>query len=270
MHTEYFFIHGYWPIFFCLAFSFTIFAVIGLYLTLRYVSQDFREQHNELNSYGLATISIFSAVLMAFVAVAAWEKYENAQEAVSQEAQYLSDIIRGSLVLPQPLGSIMREKGSIYLELVVHKEWPAMGKKEVDFNSGWEQLSDLYFQMSKFKSSDPTVQVIFSDLFQKLNNLSDARRSRILLSHRHFPPIMWCAVFVSAIFNIIFLFLFGMRSKRMHYAMTIFISMVIGCIFALIVSFDRPFQHSMSVSPDPFTSIDANYKSYQKRYDAKH
>lgn len=269
MHSESFFMHADWIIFFLLALGFAVFGIVGLYLTLKYVSQDFREQHNELNSYALATISVFSAVLLAFVAVVAWEKYEKAQEAASLEAQYLSDLLRGSIVIPEPLRSVIQKRGATYLDLVVQKELPAMGEEKIDLTPGWDELVGIYFEMSKFKTDDQTAQVIFSDLFQRLNNLSDARRSRILLSHKHFPSILWSAICLSALFNIIFLFFFGMRSKKIHYALTILISIVIGCIFALIVSFDRPFQRSMPISIDPFTGITENFENYQERYGTK-
>ena len=225
-----------------------------------------REKHTELVSYGLATISIFSAVLLAFIAITAWESYGKAEVATSQEAQLVADVLRSSFAMPEPLRSKIMDGGTRYLDILIDEEWPSMAAQNMNFVRGRDELVELYIQVAKFRTGDSILQIQYANLYEKINNLIDARRSRILLAHQHFQPIVWGVVLIAALMNIVFLFLLSMESAKLHAAITSLISIVIGCIFALIICFDRPFQGGLAISSDAFGNVKSSFLVYRGKY----
>jgi len=245
---------------------FLVFAMIGLALSIKIIPNGLREKHTELVSYGLATSSIFSAVLLAFIAVSAWESHGKAEAATSQESLLVADVLRSSFAMPEPLRSQIRKGAVNYLDIVIDEEWPAMANQKLNPKRGWDELVDLYMNISKFRSADPIVQIQYASLYEKMNNLIDARRSRILSEKQNFQPIVWGVVLVGAFLNIAFFFFFSMQSTKMHIVMTAMIAIGIGVIFVLIISFDRPFQGAMAISPEAFSNLKYNYVQYNQRY----
>ena len=245
---------------------FLAFALLGLALSIKLIPKGVKEKHMELVSYGLATISIFSAVLLAFIAVSAWESHGKAETATSQESLLIADVLRSSFAMPEPFKSQIRQGAVAYLDIVINEEWPAMANEKLNPKRGWDELVDLYMNISKFRSTDPIVQIQYASLYEKINDLIDARRSRILAEKQSFQPIVWGVVLVGAFLNIAFFFLFNMESAKMHVAMTSMIAIGIGVIFVLIISFDRPFQGAMAVSSEAFSNLKHNYVQYKQKY----
>jgi hypothetical protein len=266
MIANYFYSQNAWVMFFSVLMAFVAFSMLGLFVSIKLIPKIVREKHTELVSYGLATISIFSAVLLAFIAITAWESYGKAESATSQEAQLVADVLRSSFAMPEPLRSQMIDGGTQYLDIVIKEEWPSMADQTMNFKRGRDELVMLYINVSKFRTSDAILQIQYANLYEKINNLIDARRSRILLAHQHFQPIVWGVVLIGALMNIVFLFLLSMESVKLHIAITSLIAIVIGCIFALIICFDRPFQGGLAISPDAFNNVKNSFLEYQNKY----
>lgn len=266
MIVSYFYSQNAWVMFFSVLIGFVIFSILGLFASIKLIPKAVREKHTEQVSYGLATISIFSAVLLAFIAITAWESYGKAEAATSLEAQLVGDVLRSSLAMPEPLRSQIIDGSTQYLDILIKEEWPSMAGQDMKFKRGRDGLVKLYMDISKFRASDPILQIQYGNLYEKINNLIDARRSRILLAHQHFQPIIWGVILISALINIVFLFLLSMESVKIHIAITSLIAIAIGCIFALIICFDRPFQGGLAISPEAFSSVKNNFLEYRDKY----
>jgi len=266
MIANYLYSHNVWTMFFFVVFCFIAFSLLGLWIALKLIPKSVRQKHTELVSYGLATVSVFSAVLLAFIAVNSWEDYGKAETATSQEAQLVADVLRSSFAMPEPLRSTIRNRSQSYLDVVINEEWPSMANQDMNFRHGWNELIGLYIEVSKFRTGDAILQIQYANLYEKINNLIDARRNRILIAHQHFEPIVWAVVLIGASINIIFLFLFNMESIRLHACMTLLIAIAIGCIFALIICFDRPFQGGLAIKSDAFSNVKENYLFYLNKH----
>lgn len=244
---------------------FGLFTFFGIRL-FKLIPAHIRDAHKDTVSYGLATISIFTAVLLASIAVTAWELHDKAETSVSQEAQLTADVLRSSFAMPEPLRSEIWKNGVAYLDIVIKEEWPQMGNANHDFQKGWDALVHLYMNTIAFRTSDSVLQIQYSDLYQKVNSLIDARRSRILSSKNHLPPIVWATLIAAAIINIVFLFLFSMESQAMHDLIAILISVVIGFVIAFILAFDSPYEGAMAIPSDAYESIRINFIKYRALY----
>ncbi len=78
----------------------TLIAVTGPFAVRRFVRLERLQTNNEVAGFKFATVGVLYAVLLAFVVVVVWQKYNDAENVVSQEAGALAAIYRISADLP--------------------------------------------------------------------------------------------------------------------------------------------------------------------------
>ena len=103
-------------------------ACLGLSVFHRLVHVGVRRAHNDLAGFTFATISVVYAVLLAFIAVATWEAFSNAERVVDEEAGYIGNLYRDSAGLPQPIGGNIRDLLRQYTDMVISQEWPVSNR----------------------------------------------------------------------------------------------------------------------------------------------
>ncbi|MBU3657617.1 MAG: DUF4239 domain-containing protein [Rhodocyclaceae bacterium] len=241
------------------------FAIIGVKLSKK-MPNAIREQHTDVISYGLATISIFTAVLLTSIAVIAWEHHDTATKNVSKEAELVGDVMRSALAMPEPLRSDIFERGINYLDVVLNEEWPSMANDEVPFSHGWDQLIQIHRSAVGFTSTNSITQIQYSMLYGKIHELFDARRERILSYKNRLQPIVWISIVAAALINISFLFFFSLKADWLHHVIAIMVSVAIGFVFVLTILFDRPFEGALAIQPKAYENVKANFLKYKPLY----
>src|SRR5207247_1054919 len=101
-------------------------SALGLVVVHRFVPVESRRSHNDVAGY-LSNIAAFVyAVLLAFIAVAVWQDYGNAQSTAQLEANAASDVFRQAAGYPEPFRGRVREGIRIYIEAVM-RQWAREG-----------------------------------------------------------------------------------------------------------------------------------------------
>src|SRR3977135_4059744 len=112
--------------------SLAIVAVIGTILLelggRHFVSATFRRQHNDIAAAIFSIIGVTYAVLLAFVAMLAWEGYNRAKAASYAEATLIGDVYNLSAGFADPEKSSIRNEILGYARRVATVEWPAGGR----------------------------------------------------------------------------------------------------------------------------------------------
>jgi ABC-type multidrug transport system fused ATPase/permease subunit len=230
-------------------------SLLGLTITHRLLPQSFRKEHNEFTGFMIAVVSVFYAVLLAFIAVAVWESFGKAQEIVSHEASLVDDIFNDATTMPEPLRTGIPMDLGNYLKVVLDEEWPAM-KAGIPFGeNGWTPLRRVHTSLSRFHTDDLVHAAMFSEILQRLNTLYDARRARLQATNEHLQPAIWGVVIAGLALTIAFTYLFGMSSFRMHMLMTAAAAAAIGLTVVLIIAFDYPFRGEVQVGSEPFEKV---------------
>src|SRR5271170_2219700 len=96
----------YWPFWAQNAFVLLVFSgvsVLGLYLVRVTVPLERLKQNHEVAGFTFGVIGAFYGLLLAFVIVAAWERFDRADALVQNEAMGLASLYRLSTGLPQPV-----------------------------------------------------------------------------------------------------------------------------------------------------------------------
>src|SRR5205085_7914268 len=77
-------------------------SLAGMLLVRRRVPQSVLREHNEVAGFLIAVIGVAYAVLLVFVVIAVWEKFEAARATAEHEAGALANLYRIAEGLPEP------------------------------------------------------------------------------------------------------------------------------------------------------------------------
>src|SRR5262252_1792418 len=107
-------------------------ATILLELGVRnFVSAAFRRQHNDIAAAIFSIIGVTYAVLLAFVAMLAWEGFNKAKSAAYVEAVQVMDVFQAANNLSEPARTNLIAGLKRYTASVIATEWPAQAEGHV-------------------------------------------------------------------------------------------------------------------------------------------
>ena len=95
----------YWPIWAQIVFVLVVFSglsVLGLYVVRRLVPLEKLKENHEVAGFTFGVVGAFYGLLLAFVIVAAWERFDRANEQVQSEATALISLYRLSKGFADP------------------------------------------------------------------------------------------------------------------------------------------------------------------------
>lgn len=225
-------------------------SVLGLLLTHRIVPHALRRSHNDVAGVLIAVVGVVYAVLLAFIAVAVWQDYNDADAIVHREASLAGDIHQDALNMKPPAGPALRVLVRRYVGIVIGDEWPAMraGGESATAAATLDELQNAVFTF-------PYRGPLFDDVLQRVNALADARRDRLINGNSGLQPVAWFVLLAGSALTILFCFLFGVPDLRLHAVMTALVAASIALVLFLIVSFDYPFRGAVSITPEAFENV---------------
>jgi Protein of unknown function (DUF4239) len=244
-------------------------SLIGLVIAHRFLQLDLRRRHNEFAGFNSALVGVVFAVLLAFIAVAAWESFGKAADTAEKEASLTGDLFRDSFTMPEPTRTELLNHIRDYVEIVVDKEWPAMAAGASFGDEGWAPLFKFHRALSGIQTANPMQVVMVTEALTRLNSLYDARRERILAAQDHIEPMVWAVVLLGTFITITFTYLFGMESFRLHMLMTGVLAATLALVIVLIVAFDYPFRGEVQVTPGGFRNVRHNMESVGLKFEAR-
>ncbi len=237
-----------------------ILSWIGLFLFDRVVHVSTRSRHNDVAGFIIAIIGVVYAVLLAFIAVAAWTSFDNANSIVQQEANLVGNLYRDSVAVSEPARGEMRQDLKAYVDHVVDSEWPMQRNGEVDQAHGWVPVEKLHRTITGIDAKTRGEAVVEAEMLRTLNELYNARRTRLLAAEDGIPDTIWWILMLGGVTTVAFTYFFGMPSMRMHYAMTGVLAASMALVMVLIVALDWPFRGQVSISPEAYEAVRATMK----------
>lgn len=205
-------------------------------------------RHNDVAGFLLSVVGVIYAVVLGFVVIVAWQKYDTAKHDVESEVAATIDLDHAVTGFPAPLRNRLRKQLLAYAHRVVSDEWPAMRAGRLGL-AGSPILEEVSTEIETFAphtmAQADTHQVALADI----QRAWDARRERILQDEPSVPPILWMALVAGAVATLGFAYLFGVENRLAQLVMTAIVAALIGIMFVVIAAFDRPFRGSVGIAP---------------------
>ena len=105
----------------------TILAASGPILIRRWWGYERLASNNEIAGFKFATVGVVYSVMVAFAVIVVWEKFNDAELAVVQEAGAAATLYRLSAGAEPDMVATRKALGD-YLNAAIEGEWPAMAK----------------------------------------------------------------------------------------------------------------------------------------------
>jgi hypothetical protein len=235
--------------------SLTAIAVIGTilleFVIRRLVPHDVRQQHNEIAAAIFSIIGVTYAVLLAFVAMLAWEGLNKAKAASHMEAAQLMDVFQAARSLPEPTRRSFIGGLNDYATAVIGIEWPTQAEGQV-VRAGDKYVGELDQLVADLGPVNQTNASISMWLGQALMRLRDARQERLLAAETTIPGIVWFVLIVGGAITIAFGSFLGSPSLRMHLGMCSLLAVSGVLVLVLIIALSSPFRGEFRISTAPF------------------
>jgi hypothetical protein len=220
----------------------------------QFLSVEFRRGYNDVTAAIFSVIAVTFAVLLAFVAMLAWDGFNKAKAASYAEASGVLDVYDASVGLADPDMSAMRDDIIGYLETVVRVEWPAQAEgRTVDRGAAYlEKLNGIAIGLKPSGVADGNLQAL---LLQSLTRLRDARQQRLLAAETTIPAVVWVVTLVGGGLTIAFSSFLGFPSLGMHLVMSAMLAISGVLVLVLIIALSNPFRGDFRVSTLPFDRV---------------
>ncbi len=229
-------------------------SVAGLVIVRRYISHKVLKGHNDIAGAIFNTLGVAYAVLLAFVAVVAWQNFDRSSQNVESEANCLINIARDSSAFGKEFHEQAMTLAMEYSNSVVKDEWPllASGEGSSRTREAFEKLFSLY---TVYMPQNKREEIFLSESIKNLNMLGELRRTRIFDSKQGIHPILWMILLAGAAVTVVFTFFFGSDNHQAQILMTSLLATLIALIIYTILMLDFPFTGSVSIEPTAFRQM---------------
>jgi hypothetical protein len=230
-----------------------VFAVASHAALQRIFRTEMLRQHNDVAGFLFSAIGVLYAVVLGFVVVVVWEKYDSTVANVDAEASAASDLYHAVDGYPEPVRHQIRRDLSRYAAAVIRVEWPAMMRDMPVPDDASRLLEDADYRIATFSPKTPEESDAQQVAMAEILRVFDARRERLIKAAPLVPGVLWFALVAGAMAMIAFAYLFGVENQHTQLMMTAILVGLIAILFVVIHAFAHPFSGSVRISDEGWT-----------------
>lgn len=232
----------------------TLLAMAGPSVVRRLVRLDTLSVNNEVAGFKFATVGVLYAVLLAFAVILVWEHFSAAESNVAREAGAGATIYRLIDGIEGESARTLRANLTTYLETAIREEWPAMEKGK-ESAAVTKALDNVYAAALSYRPADPRGVALVQSILLQLDQVTEARRARLLKAAGIVPGIVWAVLCTGAVITIGFTFFFGTSNIRAQSVMTGGLALLVTSALLIVVAIDHPFSGSVKVGPEALVEV---------------
>jgi hypothetical protein len=230
--------------------SFLVVANGCMLLTRRWVLRHWAP-FREIVNYFVSAVGVIYAVLLAMIAVAAWQNFTIVGDLATKEASETLNLFRDAEGLPEPERRALQPLLQEYVRVVIEREWPDM-QKGLATEASNDVMDKIVSRIVHLRPDGEAGSVLFAEMFARLNSLLDLRRQRLLSVDVGLLPALWVVVLVGAVINIGLTLLVAIPDIRLNLLLTSSYALMVGLTVYLIFVVDHPLWGDVSVQPSGF------------------
>ena len=226
-------------------------SVLGLYIVRILVPLETLKKNHEVAGFTFGVLGAFYGLLLAFVIVAAWERFDRANANVQEEGVALISLYRLSKGYSAPTGSDLQHAIRAYTHRLIDVEWPDMA------NSNFASIDDsvgtlsLWQIVATYKPEDSRRSLLLDKSFDQLSKLTEETSLRYLYSKENLPSVVWLVIYAGLFITIGFSYFFGLETFFSQALMCAVFSALLGLTILAILELAHPYQGSVVVSSQP-------------------
>lgn len=222
------------------------------FLVARFTSSEIRTAHNDRAGFILAVIGVIYAVLLAFVAIGVWERFQQAETRSYEEAGALATVFRDSQAFPN--SQALRASLHAYVRSVIKDEWPRMRRGDQSHDAD-QLLESVAREIRALPVTSRGLEDVHSQMLSAVDTALMDRETRLTVDATGINKIMWLVLITGAYVTVAFTYLFGFDRTLMQLLMVGGLAFLIGLVLFLVLALDYPYRGSISVGPEAFRAL---------------
>ncbi len=231
---------------------FSSLSVLGLYIVRMWVPLERLKQNHEVAGFTFGVLGAFYGLLLAFVIVAAWERFDRADEKVQNEALAATSLYRLAKGYTSPVNQEMEQAVRAYVRRIVNVEWPEMAASVNGRKEDLTGVLGLWAIATNYHPADPQQEMLIDKSFDALEEMSNDRGFRYMYQRENFPSVVWLVIYTGLLITIGFSYFFGLEKFKSQALMCAIFADLLGLTILAIVELAHPYQGVVVVSKEPF------------------
>ena len=229
----------------------------ALVLLRQHFDLQISEENSEASAVVMQTVGTLFSVLLAFVVVAEWQGFGDAEKVVQAEAGHLLNIYSDTRALKGDDGAVLRKLVRDYASHVATEEWAQqMAGKPVNAIPGRLLLERLRTATLALEHEGKSSS-IQTEIFRELNDVGNQRRARLVAAQTDagVPTIIWVITVLGTLLLITCSYTLALSSLRLHLWLVATTATAIVLVFILMLALDQPFRGEVRISNEAFLSV---------------
>lgn len=229
-------------------------AVLGLAAFRRSVSLKRLQRAKSVTTATFTLVGVLYSLVAAFALNSVWASYRSAEAAVENEASAIRDMLYESEALPPATGALLQKELLDYVNNVIGDEFDRI-RNGVSIERG----SVLHLRLRRtLYSSEPTTRSqigAYEEAVRTLEDLSSSRSARIASGASALTVDLWVLLVGGAVICVVFTYMLVTEDFVIHAVVVGLSAALMAFVLYLILTLDRPFVGSLSVSTTPYQNV---------------
>ena len=119
----------------------------------------------------------------------------------------------------------------------------------------WELLDEMRRAVQNLEVGTQADQVLYAQGLERIHDLADARRARLVEADEGIPAILWVVLVAGGVVTVGFTFLFGLENTRVHRLMVATLAGIIALVLFTIGVLEYPFSGGGRIGPEAFDLV---------------
>jgi hypothetical protein len=242
-----------------LAVYFSLVSVAAMLLGLIFIKPILRlligsgPDFNQTLNYTTSGFSLFYGLLLGLLTVAAYQNNQNVQQGIMNEASSLGTLYSDMTNYPEPIRTDMKTMLRDFVLFTIHKDWPAHRDGKF-LNGGFDRTDAMRQKLASFEPKTKGQEIMHTEVVSSFQRFDDARQQRLAGVILKLPNVLWYAVLVGAVTNILLIVLLKMPLLQ-QFVLGSINAFFLGVILLVIVVLDRPLRGDAGLTPDPLQIV---------------
>jgi Protein of unknown function (DUF4239) len=138
--------------------------------------------------------------------------------------------------------------------VVVEEEWPLM-RRGKSSQKAWDLLDEIRSAVQDLQPSTPAQLVLYEQALERVHELADARRERLLDADYGLPAILWIILIIGGVVVVGFTYLFGLESTVVHLFMVSALALIISLVLFTVAELEYSFRGGVWIGPEAMEQV---------------
>ncbi len=233
-----------------------LFSIVGLFVFRSII--DVSIFGEDLGSFGgfLQIIGTLYGIMAAFTVFVVWDRYNKIKEVAEQETDSLSELYALTTYLEDDqITTRMKNAIEGYAKAVIKRGWEKLYKGEKS-NKASEVMNQIYEEIKNIKSERKRFPVIFGQMVEKFEDVSDLRTQRVTMSTERLPKSLKSLILFDSIALILAVFMLPIANFWLAIFVTLVTSGTVILTLNVIFDLDNPLAPGeWSLTPESFENL---------------